>query len=85
MRRKVKRYSLPMILAVGYRVQSLRGTKFRQWATAHLEEYLAKGFIMDDQRLKEPGGWDYFDELLVRIRDIRASEKRCCPPPFSLD
>src|SRR5699024_6513145 len=47
-----------------------------QWATAHLEEYLVKGFVMDDQRLKEPGGWDYFDELLERIRDIRASEKR---------
>jgi len=75
-RRTVKFYSLPMILAVGYRVQSPRGTQFRQWATAHLEEYLLKGFVMDDQRLKEPGGWDYFDELLARIRDIRASEKR---------
>jgi len=75
-RRRLKAYSLPMILAVGYRVQSPRGTQFRQWATAHLEEYLLKGFVMDDQRLKEPGGWDYFDELLARIRDIRASEKR---------
>ena len=75
-RRTVKFYSLPMILAVGYRVQSPRGTQFRQWATAHLEEYLVKGFVMDDERLKEPGGWDYFDELLARIRDIRASEKR---------
>lgn len=75
-RRSVKLYSLPMILAVGYRVQSPRGTQFRQWATAHLEEYLVKGFVMDDERLKEPGGWDYFDELLARIRDIRASEKR---------
>ncbi|MES1945574.1 hypothetical protein PC39_15704 [Salinisphaera sp. PC39] len=65
-----------MILAVGYRVQSPRGTQFRQWATAHLEEYLVKGFVMNDERLKEPGGWDYFDELLARIRDIRASEKR---------
>jgi len=73
---RVKWYSLPMILAVGYRVRSLRGTQFRQWATAHLNEYLVKGFVMDDQRLKEPGGWDYFDELLARIRDIRASEKR---------
>ncbi|MBF5058386.1 hypothetical protein Y5W_03680 [Alcanivorax sp. 521-1] len=73
---RVKWYSLPMILAVGYRVRSPRGTQFRQWATAHLEEYLVKGFVMDDQRLKEPGGWDYFDELLERIRDIRASEKR---------
>ncbi|MBM1143651.1 virulence RhuM family protein [Alcanivorax sp. ZXX171] len=74
--RKVNLYSLPMILAVGYRVRSPRGTQFRQWATAHLEEYLVKGFVMDDERLKEPGGWDYFDELLERIRDIRASEKR---------
>ncbi|MDQ2068644.1 MULTISPECIES: virulence RhuM family protein [Natronospira] len=75
-RYRVKWYSLPMILAVGYRVRSARGTQFRQWATAHLEEYLVKGFVMDDERLKEPGGWDYFDELLARIRDIRASEKR---------
>ena len=73
---RVNWYSLPMILAVGYRVRSPRGTQFRQWATAHLSEYLVKGFVMDDERLKEPGGWDYFDELLARIRDIRASEKR---------
>ena len=69
-------YNLDMILAVGYRVRSLRGTQFRQWATTHLREYLIKGFVLDDARLKEPGGWDYFDELLERIRDIRASEKR---------
>lgn len=69
-------YNLDMILAVGYRVRSPRGTQFRQWATTHLREYLVKGFVMDDSRLKEPGGWDYFDELLARIRDIRASEKR---------
>ncbi|KXS38917.1 MAG: hypothetical protein AWU55_1012 [Halomonadaceae bacterium T82-2] len=75
-RYKVNWYSLPMILAVGYRVRSPRGTQFRQWATANLSEYLIKGFVMDDERLKEPGGWDYFDELLARIRDIRASEKR---------
>ncbi|GHE20871.1 virulence RhuM family protein [Halomonas urumqiensis] len=75
-RYKVKWYSLPMILAIGYRVRSPRGTQFRQWATANLSEYLIKGFVMDDERLKEPGGWDYFDELLARIRDIRASEKR---------
>jgi hypothetical protein len=61
---------------VGYRVRSVRGTQFRQWATAHLTEYLAKGFVIDDQCLKNPGGWDYFDELLARIREIRASEKR---------
>jgi hypothetical protein len=73
---KTKTYSLDMILAVGYRVRSPRGTQFRQWATTHLREYLVKGFVMDDARLKEPGGWDYFDELLARIRDIRASEKR---------
>jgi len=73
---KTKSYNLDMILAVGYRVRSLRGTQFRQWATTHLREYLIKGFVLDDARLKEPGGWDYFDELLARIRDIRASEKR---------
>jgi hypothetical protein len=65
-----------MILSVGYRVRSIRGTQFRQWATTTLREYLVKGFAMDDERLKEPGGWDYFDELLERIREIRASEKR---------
>ena len=70
-------YSLEMILAVGYRVKSKRGTQFRQWATRHLSEYLVKGFTMDDERLKNPNGQpDYFDELLERIRDIRASEKR---------
>lgn len=75
-RRQVKIYSLDMVLAVGYRVQSPRGTQFRQWATTHLREYLIKGFVIDDARLKEPGGLDYFDELLERIREIRASEKR---------
>lgn len=70
-------YSLEMIIAVGYRVRGLRGTQFRQWATEHLTEYLVKGFTMDDARLKNPDGRpDYFDELLARIRDIRASEKR---------
>lgn len=69
-------YNLDLILAVGYRVRSPRGTQFRQWATTHLREYLIKGFVLNDARLKEPGGWDYFDELLQRIRDIRASEKR---------
>lgn len=73
--RSVKHYSLAMILAVGYRVQSHRGTQFRQWATARLEEYLVKGFTMDDQRLKQGAGGNYFEELLERIRDIRASEK----------
>jgi hypothetical protein len=75
-KRPVKLYSLDMILAVGYRVKSPRGTQFRQWATAHLKEYLVKGFVMDDARLKDPASWDFFDELLRRIRDIRASEKR---------
>lgn len=76
-RRTLSSYGLEVILAVGYRVRSQRGTQFRQWATTHLREYLVKGFVMDDERLKEPGGgWDYFDELLARIRDIRASEKR---------
>jgi hypothetical protein len=74
--RKTYLYNLHMILAVGYRVRSPRGTQFRQWATAHLAEYRVKGFVMDDERLKNPGGWDYFDELLARIREIRASEKR---------
>ena len=64
-----------MILAVGYRVRSHRGTQFRQWATAHLEEYLVKGFTMDDERLKRANNDSYFDELLERIRDIRSSEK----------
>lgn len=68
---RVKWYGLPMILAVGYRVRSPRGTQFRQWATAHLEEYLLKGFVMGDERLKEPGGWDYFDVSRTRrpLRD----------------
>lgn len=70
-------YSLEMILAIGYRVRGIRGTQFRQWATQHLSEYLVKGFVIDDERLKNPNGRpDYFDELLARIRDIRASEKR---------
>jgi len=70
-------YSLEMIMAVGFRVRGIRGTQFRQWANQHLSEYLRKGFIIDDQRLKNPDGRpDYFDELLGRIRDIRASEKR---------
>lgn len=68
-------YALPMIIAVGYRVRSTRGSQFRQWATRTLSEYMLKGFVMDDARLKEPR-WDYFDELLERIRDIRSSEKR---------
>ena len=73
-----KHYSLDMIIAVGYRVRSARGTQFRQWATATLAEYLTKGFALDDTRLKEAKNWgaDYFDELLARIRDIRASERR---------
>lgn len=77
--REVEHYSLPAILAVGYRVRSPRGTQFRQWATARLNEYLVKGFTMDDERLKNPPGkghTDYFDELLERIRDIRSSERR---------
>jgi hypothetical protein len=70
-------YSLEMILAIGFRVRSKRGTQFRQWANRNLKEYMVKGFVMDDERLKNPDGRpDYFDELLARIRDIRASEKR---------
>ncbi len=69
-------YNLDLILAIGFRVRSPRGTQFRQWATTHLREFIVKGFVLDDQRLKNPGGWDHFDELLARIREIRASEKR---------
>lgn len=75
-RRTVKLYNLDMILAIGYRVKSPRGTQFRQWASTHLKEFLIKGFVIDDARLKDAKAWDYFDELLERIRDIRASEKR---------
>lgn len=77
--RQLRHYRLEVVLAVGYRVRSPRGAQFRQWATARLEEYLRKGFTLDDERLKNPPGPgvpDYFDELLERIRDIRASEKR---------
>lgn len=70
-------YALDMILAIGFRVRSKRGTQFRIWANRNLKEYMVKGFVMDDERLKNPNGRpDYFDELLERIRDIRASEKR---------
>ena len=72
----VAHYNLEAILAVGFRVKSPRGTQFRRWANTQLRELIVKGFVMDDERLKNPGGWDYFDELLARIREIRASEKR---------
>ena len=68
-------YSLEVIIAVGYRVKSQRGTQFRQWATARLKEYIQKGFTLDDERLKGNGGGSYWKELLARIRDIRSSEK----------
>lgn len=71
-----KLYNLDAILAIGYRVRSPRGTQFRRWANTILKEYLVKGFAMDDERLKQADKWDYFDEWLARIRDIRASEKR---------
>jgi hypothetical protein len=72
-----KLYNLDAILAVGYRVRSPRGVQFRRWASTVLKEFLLKGFVMDDERLKNPDGRpDYFDEMLERIRDIRASEKR---------
>jgi hypothetical protein len=75
--RPVTLYNLDAILAVGYRVRSPRGVQFRRWASTVLKEYLVKGFVMDDERLKNPDGRpDYFDEMLARIRDIRASEKR---------
>jgi hypothetical protein len=70
-------YALDMVLAIGFRVRSPRGTEFRKWANTHLKQYLIKGFVMDDERLKNPDGRaDYFDELLARIRDIRTSELR---------
>ena len=68
-------YNLDVIISVGYRVKSLRGTQFRIWATNILKEYMQKGFALDDDRLKRLGGGNYFDELLERIRDIRSSEK----------
>ena len=73
--RQLAYYSLPLIIAVGYRVRSSRGTQFRQWATEQLQEYMIKGFAIDDERLKGHGGGDYWKELLDRIRDIRSSEK----------
>lgn len=73
--RDVEHYNLDVIISVGYRVKSLRGTQFRQWATKRLNEYIRKGFTMDDERLKNLGGGGYWKELLQRIRDIRASEK----------
>ena len=72
----VKYYNLDAVIAVGYRVNSKRATQFRIWATNILKEYIIKGFAMDDERLKNAEKWDYFDEWLARIRDIRASEKR---------
>lgn len=74
--RTVDHYNLEAILAVGYRVRSHRGTQFRQWATARLQEFLIKGFVLDDDRLKDAVSADYFNELLSRIRDIRSSERR---------
>jgi hypothetical protein len=73
--REVDHYNLDVIISVGYRVKSIQGTRFRQWATARLKEYLIKGFTMNDDLLKQAGGGNYFEELLARIRDIRSSEK----------
>lgn len=73
--RLVEHYNLDVIISVGYRVKSLRGTQFRMWATQRLRDYLVKGFTIDDKRLKQDGGGNYFDELLAIIRDIRSSEK----------
>ena len=74
--REIKHYNLDAIISVGYRVNSTKATKFRQWATQTLKEYIIKGFVLNTERLKNHGGWDYFDELLEKIREIRASEKR---------
>ena len=73
--RALEYYNLDAIISVGYRVNSIRGTQFRIWATQRLREYIIKGFTLDDDRLKQAGGGNYFDELLARIRDIRSSEK----------
>ena len=73
--RNVDFYNLEVIISIGYRVKSHRGTQFRIWATQRLREYIVKGFTLDDERLKQAGGGNYFDELLARIRDIRSSEK----------
>ena len=73
--KEVKYYNLDVIISVGYRVKSIQGTRFRQWATQRLHEYIVKGFTMDDERLKNLGGGSYWKELLDRIRDIRSSEK----------
>ncbi|MBP6825433.1 MAG: virulence RhuM family protein [Saprospiraceae bacterium] len=73
--REIDYYNLDMIISVGYRVNSHRGTQFRIWATQRLREYMIKGFALDDERLKRAGQMNYFDELLARIRDIRSSEK----------
>ena len=84
-KREIEHYNLQAILAVGFRVKSPRGTQFRRWANTRLQEYLVKGFTMDDERLKNPdikgtsAVPDYFDELLERIREIRASERRHRP------
>ena len=73
--REMTFYNLDMIISLGYRIRSVIATKFRQWATARLKEYIVKGFTMDDERLKQLGGSNYWKELLDRIRDIRSSEK----------
>ena len=73
--REIEYYDLDVVISVGYRVKSHRGTQFRIWATQRLREYIVKGFTLDDERLKRAGGGNYFDELLARIRDIRSSEK----------
>lgn len=73
--RSLKHYNLEMVLAIGYRVKSHRGTQFRRWATDQLQAYLRKGFLLDDERFKDGQDCSYFEELLARIRDIRPSEK----------
>ena len=73
--REVEHYNLDMIIALGYRIRSIIATRFRQWATERLKEYIVKGFSLDDERLKNLGGGSYWKELLERIRDIRATEK----------
>ena len=77
-------YNLDVIIAVGYRIRSHRGTQFRRWATERLKEYIVKGFTLDDERLQKPGGLDYFDELLEKVRAIRACVITIYKGPFTL-
>ncbi|MEX0742058.1 MAG: RhuM family protein [Phycisphaeraceae bacterium] len=80
---RTQQYNLDLILAIGYRVRSPRGTQFRQWATTHLREFVTKGFVMDDERLKDPGGWDYLRSISRRSKSLKQDyRKRRSPQTF---